>query len=57
MWNYDKAKTALTNYENVVRHYATKGLKLDYSTDKGRKKYFDIRQKFWDICGNMKLIS
>jgi len=57
VWNYDKAKTALTNYENVVKHYAAKGLNLDYSTDKGRKKYFDIRQKFWDICGNMKLIS
>ena len=56
-WNYEKAKTALSNYETVVTHYGAKGLKLDFSSEKGKKKYFDIRQKFWDICGNMKLIS
>ena len=56
-WNYEKAKTALANYENVVNHYGNKGLKLDLTTDKGKKKYFEIRQKFWDICGNMKLIG
>lgn len=56
-WRHEKAKNALDNYEGVVRHYGAKGLKMDLTSDKGRKKYFDIRQKFWDICGNMKLIS
>ena len=37
----------LDNYEGVVRHYGAKGLKMDLTSDKGRKKYFDIRQKFW----------
>lgn len=56
-WSYEKAKTALVNYENIVNYYENKGIKLDLNSDKGKKKYFEIRQKFWDICGNMKIIS
>lgn len=39
-WSYEKAKTALVNYENIVSHYENKGIKLDLTSDKGRKKYF-----------------
>lgn len=48
---------ALANYQNIVQYYKNKGVVLDVGTDQGKKKYFEIRQKFWDICGNMKLIS
>jgi hypothetical protein len=56
-WSYEKARTALKNYENIIEYYKNKGIKVDINEDKGKRRYFEIRQKFWDICGNMKLIS
>lgn len=56
-WDYGKAKNALSSYENLVGYYRNKGVVLDLSQSKGRRKYLEIRQKFWDVAGNMKLIS
>ena len=39
-WGYEKAKTALANYENIVSYYENKGVHLDLTSDKGKKKYF-----------------
>ncbi len=39
-WSYEKAKTALVNYENIVNYYENKGIKLDLNSEKGKKKYF-----------------
>ena len=51
------AKVALSNYNNIVNFYMNRNQSFDFYSIEGKNKYFEIRRKFWDISGNMKLIS